>query len=874
MKRILTLLVILLSISLNGFSKSVDENTAKLVGQHYIQTHTNSAVLKNVSQLVLVYKETSKASNASAYQEPLVYFYVFNTVDAKGFVIVSADDNASPVLGYSDESIFKSTDIPINVAKWLEGYKEQMRYIIKNNIAATVEISNSWKSLMDGSATITSRGSRSISPLLKCTWDQSPYYNAQCPYDNASSQRTVTGCVATAMAQVMKYHSYPANGNGFHSYSSQNYGNLSASFGSTKYDWSSMPNNVTSANSAVATLMYHCGVSVDMNYGIASAGGSGAYVISSGSPVTNCAEYALKTYFGYSTSLKGVDRSKYSDANWLALIENELNNSRPIIYAGFGSGGGHCFVADGFDASDKIHFNWGWSGYYNGYFSIDALNPTGTGTGGGTGGFNSGHQAIIGITPATSVSHNSKDSLSLYDNVNVSSATIYYQQSFDVTTNVYNPGKDDFKGDYCAAIFDANDNFVTIIDSFINVSLPSGKVYSSNIKFSCKGLLSMLPGSYTVSIFYRYSDGDWILLSDYNSYTNSADIQVINPNKIALYAAMKITGTGIFVKGKAGSVTLDLSNSGTTTFTGSVNLSLFNLDGTFATTIEQKNSLSLGAGNHFSGGLTFSSTNINVAPGSYYMALEHQKSGGSWELTGSDNYQNPIKITVQAAPLLPDKYEVNNTAAQAYKLPLTFVGGEATATTVGSNCHLGSDYDYYKLDLPSGYSYTISSKIQDAVYNDNGILYTLDAIASYSIDGGNSWSDTYDDLVDDVVMPNGGTIYYLLAPHFTGNVGTYEFDLDVIRGKNSGIMQETNIDNINIYPNPASGFINIDLSAYSGKVTAIYLSNLQGQQIIANTNIAGKGTHQLLLDNISSGVYFLQLHSTDGILTKKIVVNK
>ena len=448
MKQKLLLFGLLTFFGMTTFAKQVDENTAKQVGQNFLATRTNSQTLKNSSSFQLVYKSNSKISNPLASIQPTTYFYVFNA-STSGFIIVAGDDNVTPILGYSDQGVFDPNNIPQNVAKWFEGYKSEIRSIIEQNIQPTNEIKDEWQSLKNGNTNNSSaKAMASVNPLMQTQWNQSPYYNSLCPGGS------VTGCVATAMAQIMKYWNYPATGSGFHSYNHQTYGTLSANFGSTTYQWGSMPNSVNSTNNAVATLMYQVGVSVDMNY---SPQVSGAYVISAQSPVTNCSEYALKTYFGYKNTLQGVQRANYNQTQWLNLLKTELDASRPILYAGFGSGGGHCFVADGYDNNDYIHFNWGWGGAYDGYFQINALNPSGTGTGGGSGGYNSGHQAVIGIEPpAGSQTYN----MALYNYVTPSANTIYYGQSFNITTNIANNGTNTYNGDYTAAIFDNSYNFI------------------------------------------------------------------------------------------------------------------------------------------------------------------------------------------------------------------------------------------------------------------------------------------------------------------------------------------------------------------------------------------------------------------------------
>jgi PKD repeat protein len=220
-------------------------------------------------------------------------------------------------------------------------------------------------------------------PLTQTTWDQSPFVNALCP------SGSVTGCVATAMAQIMKYWNFPPNGTGSHSYNEQTYGTQYVDFAATTYNWPAMVTAVAGPCPDIATLMYSCGVSVDMSY---SPSGSGAYVISAQSPVINCAEYAFKTYFGYDpNTVLGIEYGNYTYQAFITILKNELDNSRPMQYAGYGQGG-HTWVCDGYDVNDFFHMNWGWGGMYNSFFDLNALNP-------GSSTFNSNQQVIIGIQP-------------------------------------------------------------------------------------------------------------------------------------------------------------------------------------------------------------------------------------------------------------------------------------------------------------------------------------------------------------------------------------------------------------------------------------------------------------------------------------------
>lgn len=331
------------------------------------------------------------------------HLYIFDFQDATGsgslqrvgFVIVAADDCAYPILGYSTDSPVAQEGIPENVAFWLGQYEEEIAYLREHTqeipAAQTSYIQQMWQELINGTYSQPKRGT-SVSPMLTTTWDQSPYYNKFCPAG------TPVGCSATATAQVMKYWNYPVVGVGSHSYATADYGIQSADYEHTVYDWTNMPNRLSSSSSttqvdAVATLSYHVGVSMNMDYG---PSGSGANIIGSSSS----AQYGLINYFGYKSTMQGLYKRNYTDAQWVEMLEDEIDAGRPVIYAGFDPSAGHAFVFDGYNSSDQFHVNWGWSGSYNGYFAMGALNPTGGGTGSNTSNtFNQSNQALFGVEP-------------------------------------------------------------------------------------------------------------------------------------------------------------------------------------------------------------------------------------------------------------------------------------------------------------------------------------------------------------------------------------------------------------------------------------------------------------------------------------------
>ena len=780
--------LLLLIACFNMFGKPVDETRAKTVGLFFLQNKTNSSLLKDAKNLQLAYKVTATIGDTL---EERTMFYVFN-VDTIGFVIVSGDDTVIPILGYSDHGNFYSDNLPPAFQKWLEGYKNEINYVVSNDIKATEDINKQWSLQISNKNSNTTLSTNSVAPLIQTYWDQyngnnqqSPLYNNYCPFDSEYNVNTVTGCVATAMAQIMKFWNYPSSGTGFYSYfcNSQDI-NLSANFGNTTYQWSSMPNQLSSSSTtaqknAIATLMLHCGISVDMNYGVAvlltdpGSGAAGAIKV----------QPALVNYFGFQNATISL-RSSFSETNWINLLKSELDAGRPMYYEGAGNGPnptGHAFVCDGYDNNNEFHFNWGWSGSYDGYFQVNTLNPTNTGTGGGSGQFNSNQKIVKGIQPpASAQTYN----LQLYNYLTPSASTINYGQAFSVSTNIANYGTNSFSGDYTLGAFDSNGNFIDYVETKTNYTLQSGNAYGSDLIFSTTGMFTLLPGTYYLGLYYRPTSGGWKIVQNSGSYTNFTQITVVNSNPISLSSTMTVSPGTTLTQGQGASVNLNIANNGSTTFTGQYNVGLYTLDGTFVQTIGTYNeSIGLQSGYTYSSPyLTFTTPAITASPGSYLIALQHLPTNGSFTLTGSTStFINPIRVTVVQAPYQADIYEVNDAFNQSYSMPLSFTSNTASVKTTGSNSHVGNDNDYYKIILPSGYNYTITPRLQDSYSSNNGNTYSLDALFTYSTDGVN-WSSVFDDVTSgNITVNNGGTIYFHVAPYFQGNVGTYLLDVNLSR---------------------------------------------------------------------------------------------
>ncbi|MDD4141424.1 MAG: thiol protease/hemagglutinin PrtT [Bacteroidales bacterium] len=356
MKKLLLLLISLVLLLPLSYGQSVSVDTASNTAKKWLAINGTEC-----NEFVCAYTATD-AQNRDL-------FYIFNGKEANAFVIVSADQKIKPILGYSTEGMIDINNMPVNAAEWLDGYKEEIEVILN---MPGIQAHQEWKSINDG--TYSAKSETAVNPLLTTNWDQGWPYNAMCPGNS------MTGCVATAMAQVMKYWEHPIHGYGSSAYYHATYGVLSANYGETYYNWNNMPNQCNTSNPAVATLMFHCGVSVQMDY---SPQASGAY--------TENVPAAFKQYFGYSSECVFLSKDDYT--NWADMVKAELDASRPMLYRGnSNASGGHAFVCDGYNTSNFFHFNWGWSGYANGYFSLSNLNPSGYN-------FNSSQGAVMYCEP-------------------------------------------------------------------------------------------------------------------------------------------------------------------------------------------------------------------------------------------------------------------------------------------------------------------------------------------------------------------------------------------------------------------------------------------------------------------------------------------
>lgn len=366
MKRILLSVFIVTFMISTLYAGNVDVVKAQRIGEKFMKESTSFRNRGVSSELVYTYSDADGTP----------YIYIFN-VSGSGFVAVSAEDRVKPILAYSTEGTFSAENIAPAFNLTVKSYTDEIQYIRENNVERLADIEDEWTRVEKTGRVKENRNTRTVPILLETLWNQNYPYNALCPEDGGGSGGHVyAGCVATAMAQVMKYFNHPVQGTGSHTYtpggSYSPYPDQTANFGETLYNFERMPMQLDSTSTEddifyIAQLQWHCGVSVEMMYG---PDGSGAY-----------SEYvpdAIGQYFGYNPNANYIYKDWYWKDNFSEMLKGELDLGRPLYYSGQdeGGGGGHAFVCDGYDENDFFHFNWGWDGKDNAWCAMGALNTT------------------------------------------------------------------------------------------------------------------------------------------------------------------------------------------------------------------------------------------------------------------------------------------------------------------------------------------------------------------------------------------------------------------------------------------------------------------------------------------------------------------
>lgn len=476
----LHLLLLLLMMSLASFAGPRSFQQAKEIA------------LRQAAQLGISMDEASsakaKSKRVKSVSGEVPAYYVFPNGEGKGFTVVSGDDRLPEVVGYSDKGTYDEENLPSNYVGFMKAYEEMVGQLDNGDSRASASIAEAKALRSSGYQQPT------VAPLLgSIQWNQMTPYNKMCPMYN-STNRSVTGCVATAMAQVMMYYQYPKTLQAdIPAYVTRtNHLSIPQINKGESYDWNNMlpqyasyePLNYTDAQAAaVAKLLYHCGVACKMDYDS-----------SSGANVTPA---ILSTYFGYDSDLmQDLNRDVFTLAEWSQIMDKELTAKRPILYSGRSSDGGHEFVCDGSDGNGLYHINWGWGGYQDGYFDVTILNPDkgGAGSGSAPDGYNQSCSMIIGIAPDNGKVDEPLVEVAPVVMLGSGNSTLSFTEStrtkvtdtFRVTTNnlLSNQSAKDFTGYFAYGIQQADGTYKPLSKSS-SISIkhpePNGSTYRQSI---------------------------------------------------------------------------------------------------------------------------------------------------------------------------------------------------------------------------------------------------------------------------------------------------------------------------------------------------------------------------------------------------------
>ena len=502
MKKIV-ILIAALAITATAFAGPVDVNRAIGVASSFFRANATKSVSPR-----LVWTGSVDMTRAGVEAPAL---YVFEEEDS-GFVVVSGDDVAVPVLGYSLNGKFVTEGMPDNIRTWFESYERQIAYMREKGMKQDSETAKEWNQFASG------KNIRMATPVVALNtplWDQGSPYNNLCDKVAGQSSRPYTGCVATATAEVMYHHKWPVKGNGTLPDYEYELGNKTVNISgydlTETYKWDKMRTSYSGSydpeeGSAVARLMRDVGVMVQMEY---SNQGSGAMSEAIGAGLIN--------YMGYDQGIRIEYRDNVRGSEWNALLKNDLNNNMPVVMGASNSSGsnGHEFVVDGYDSDGKFYVNWGWSGSNNGFFEMSAFRSGSS----SDDDFRYYQDATFGIKPAASGSYLVGDLYicgynfggESYYGLKVVSGSTEVGQSFKLGCNyLWVSGYAEFDIMFAAAVVDANDNVKEIVSDVYQERLDPDYVYplSDGYEIDCRITQQPLPGD-RLTLIYKSWDTKW-----------------------------------------------------------------------------------------------------------------------------------------------------------------------------------------------------------------------------------------------------------------------------------------------------------------------------------------------------------------------------
>ncbi len=660
--RVLMPLALFILLSYAAFAKPISLEEAKEIAmQHNLQMNKYSIELQDPSAYKLIASSHDIFSKAT--QNPTFYIYNF---PQKGWVIVAGDDIARPILAYSKEDSYGLENLPDAAKYWLEIYDSAISEAIKQGVSQSDKIANEWL-LARNPKKRNSLLAEVVPPLIKTKWGQKAPYNNLCPFDEEVIGRTLTGCVATTMAQIMKYWNFPKNGKGEKTYTHPKYGKLSADFENTTYDWDNMTNeyiynSTKEQRKAVATLMYHCGVASEMYYGVEASGTHEFYIVS-----------YLKTYFMYDPAIRRMKRSNYNDNTWTDMLKENLDNDQPMAYSGGDASSGHSFICDGYDTDGRFHFNFGWDGMGNGYYYINNVTLN-------SDDYSLMQYAIINIKPL----ENFNAQISLLKPLELKQEVVYQNSSVKINANIVNNESESFSGRISLRLFDAKNNFLmTIAEQKID-NLEINK--PTEIPFETNPLFNTSVGKYYIKLYYKNDISyKWLLASGDNKLEIDIQKALSSENKLSLYSSPILSAYKIDKEKESNlKTTASFINTSEEDFKGIISASIYDEKGTIIKELASYNVTEALAPNTYIKDIEFSSAISDLDYGTYFIGFRSKDEGGEFALVNTNNFISFVKFEIVPPDLITDsqlKKWIKSNKGQLSEVIINNDGGIDSTTT-------------------------------------------------------------------------------------------------------------------------------------------------------------------------------------------------
>ena len=786
------------------------------------QTRTMNFDLNKISPIMKISPQENEEFNS---------LYLFNCDN--GYIIVSADDCAAPLLGYGDSPIDPS-DLPPQLKYWLESYSSEIYSAVSFDVSTY-------------SASQEPLG-QAVTPIVKAKWNQGRPYNLMCPEFNG--KRSSAGCVAVAMAQVMSAHKWPETCQGGNiaytsRYSSSYITTLSLNFDEVSFDWdnildSYIGDNATEINKdAVAELIMACGYSASTFY---SPGESTAYA--------DKATTAMYKYFNYSPWVQSVYRNYYTTREWEELIYNQLKQGLPVMYGGYSQTSGHRFVCDGYDGQGFFHINWGWGGVSDGYFRLTALDPSSQGIGGSASGYYYDQDATINIAkPEMEITGASPYMLYSTGNFLSSQIALHFAEDASETvklgetvefirglnTGVLNTSCRVVKGNFGISLVDEAGEIINVYSDNELTLNPNQKADRQSLTLPS----DLKDGSYIVYPVFKFSDtGSYIILRCPVTSVSTLNMRVENGNAIITlgnYPVLESTGAVLKTDLKIDtyfSLDVEMYNAGNAPYYGVVGASLIKDDKVVAKT-EETTIVELEAGEKNAFNLI-----------GKFVAKSGKLTPGTYQLGFYDSDNNEIPVTNPVSVILEDKASFTKVTATEFSYSVDASDPSIITFNGTIKCEDGA--------FGGQATIWIFNMDDDDIYfsaSTNFIFLNKDETADFS-------------ATTIVNIPGDYEAYIYVNDRYI-----YNHSLSFTISDESGVSVVKD-DNFRIYALPLSNILTIDSEE---PIKNIRVFSINGQEMI-NTNVEPSNKTEINIENLTKGVYVVSVLTVNNrIKTERII---